>query len=45
MPAPNAPEPTAADNRRRFRTTLIRVMVVQVVAVLLLWVLQARYGL
>lgn len=27
-----------------FRTTLIRVMAVQVVALILLWVLQARYG-
>lgn len=26
-----------------FRTTLVRVMIVQVVALLLLWALQARY--
>ena len=26
-----------------FRTTLIRVMVVQIIALILLWVLQARY--
>jgi hypothetical protein len=33
------------ESRRRFRLTLIRVMTVQVVAVLLLWLLQSRYGL
>ena len=27
----------------KFRTTLVRVMVIQVVALLLLWLLQARY--
>ena len=32
-------EPTAPG----FRTTLIRVMVVQVIALILLWALQARY--
>lgn len=30
--------------RRRFRLTLVRVMAVQVAALLLLWLLQARYG-
>jgi len=29
---------------RRFRATLIRVMVVQVMTLLLLWLLQARYA-
>jgi hypothetical protein len=28
----------------RFRRTLVRVLVVQVVTLLLLWLLQARYG-
>ena len=39
---PDAPEPT----RRypSFRTTLTRVMIVQVVALVLLWLLQARYN-
>jgi hypothetical protein len=29
---------------RRFRSTVIRVFAVQAVAILLLWLLQARYG-
>lgn len=29
--------------RARFRTTLVRVMAVQLVTLLLLWLLQARY--
>jgi hypothetical protein len=29
----------------RFRSTLIKVLIVQVVALLLLWLLQSRYGL
>jgi hypothetical protein len=29
--------------RRRFRVTLIRVLVVQAVALLLLWIVHARY--
>jgi hypothetical protein len=43
-------EPTAHDDapgrrpRRTFRRTLVRVMLVQVVALALLWVLQATYG-
>ena len=32
------PEPT------RFRTTLVRVLAMQVVALTLLWLLQQRYG-
>ena len=28
----------------RFRRTLVRVMAVQVVTLILLWLLQARYG-
>ncbi len=40
-------EPQAAPDAPRegpgFRTTLIRVMAVQVITLILLWVLQARY--
>lgn len=38
------PEPSRAEERRRFRRTLVRVLTVQVIAVLLLWLLQARYS-
>ena len=38
------PEPTPAEDRRRFRRTLVRVLLVQVITVLLLWVLQSRYS-
>jgi len=37
------PEPTNAD-AGRFRITLVRVMAVQVVTLVLLWLLQSRYG-
>ncbi len=32
-----------AGNKSTFKSTLIRVMAVQVVALILLWLLQARY--
>ena len=32
------------DARLRFRRTLVRVMAVQVVALVLLWILQTRYA-
>lgn len=32
------------ESRQRFRSTLVRVMTVQVVTLLLLWALQARYA-
>jgi hypothetical protein len=32
------------EGRRTFRRTLVRVMIVQVVALALLWLLQATYG-
>ena len=38
-PSPDAPPPTP------FRTTLVRVMAVQVVTLVLLWVLQSRFTL
>lgn len=45
MTAPPTPDtPTTAEARRQFRRTLVRVLIVQVVAVLLLWLLQARYS-
>jgi hypothetical protein len=45
MPAPPAPDaPTTVAARRQFRRTLVRVLAVQVVTVLLLWLIQARYS-
>jgi hypothetical protein len=45
MPAPHSSDaPAPAEARRQFRRTLVRVLVVQVVSVLLLWLLQARYS-
>ena len=38
------PEPTPGEDRRRFRRTLVRVLIVQVITVLLLWVLQSRFS-
>jgi hypothetical protein len=38
------PESTPAEAGRRFRRTLVRVLAVQVIAVLLLWILQSRYS-
>ena len=37
------PDPTPKADGFKFRTTLVRVMVSQVVALLLLWWLQAHY--
>jgi hypothetical protein len=37
------PDRDPAEERRRFRTTLIRVLAVQAVALLLLWLVHARY--
>jgi hypothetical protein len=34
----------AAEARRAFRRTLVRVLIVQVITVLLLWLLQSRYS-
>ena len=36
--------PPAETPRRTFRSTLVRVLAVQVVSLILLWILQARYG-
>ena len=41
MTHPTLPDDPAA--RARFRVTLARVMAVQVVALVLLWLLQSRY--
>ena len=38
------PEPRSGHTTPPFRTTLLRVMAVQIVSLLLLWMLQARYG-
>jgi hypothetical protein len=35
--------PDVAAERRRFRTTLLRVLLVQAVALVLLWIVHARY--
>lgn len=40
---PPPPPPPASDSRTHFRRTLWQVMAVQVVTLLLLWLLQARY--
>lgn len=40
----NAKNPDREADRRRFRITLARVMTVQVVTLLLLWLLQSRYA-
>lgn len=37
-------DPPAEPGRTPFRTVLARVLAVQVVALALLWLLQARYG-
>jgi len=37
-------EPTRGELRRRFRVTLIRVMSVQVITLLLLWLLQHAFS-
>ena len=37
-------EDTPAPRRSTFKRTLARVLIVQVVALALLWLLQARYG-
>jgi len=49
MTTPRSPENTAPQDiiprdAARFRRTLVRVMSVQVAALVLLWLLQARYG-
>jgi hypothetical protein len=41
LPDSQAETPEAA--RRRFRLTLVRVMTVQVITLILLWLLQSRY--
>ncbi len=42
MPTP--PDPGPPSDRARFRATLVRVMAVQVVTLLLLWLVQSRYS-
>jgi len=38
------PEPPSGHTTPTFRTTLLRVLAVQVASLILLWILQARYG-
>jgi hypothetical protein len=40
----NAPPPTREEANRRFRLTLFRVMFVQVVTLVLLWLLQQKFS-
>ena len=40
---PSEPTPPESSGRPTFRTTLTRVLLVQVVALLLLWLLQSMY--
>jgi ferric-dicitrate binding protein FerR (iron transport regulator) len=45
METPARPDAAApAPERRRFRRTLLSVMAVQVATLLLLWLIQLRYG-
>ena len=37
-------QPPESHSTPPFRTTLVRVLAVQIASLLLLWVLQARYG-
>lgn len=39
----HSPEPGPPDDAARFRTTLVRVMAVQVVTLLVLWLAQRHY--
>jgi hypothetical protein len=43
MTEPNVPDDPNAD-AARFRTNLVRVMSVQVITLILLWLLQSRYS-
>lgn len=44
MPSIPPPPPEAPEDSARFRRTLVKVMGMQVVALLALWWLQARYN-
>ena len=44
-PKVTAPQDVIPRDAARFRRTLVRVLAMQVVALLLLWALQARYSL
>jgi hypothetical protein len=43
MTDPNDQPPATAEDRARFRRTLARVMAMQIVALVLLWLLQSHY--
>jgi hypothetical protein len=38
-----SPEPTRAEARARFRRTLVKVISVQVVTIVILWLVQSHY--
>lgn len=44
-PKETAPQDIIPRDAARFRRTLVRVLAMQVVALVLLWLLQARYSL
>lgn len=44
MPDPRLPQDPTPEDSARFRRTLVKVMSMQVVALLALWWLQARYN-
>jgi hypothetical protein len=41
---PESAQPTHAEDRAAFRRTLVRVLVMQAIALIALWLLQARYN-
>lgn len=44
MTDPNHMPPATAEERARFRRTLVKVMAMQVTALVLLWLLQSHYA-
>jgi hypothetical protein len=44
MTDPNDQPAATAEDRARFRRTLVKVMAMQVVALVLLWLLQSHYA-
>ena len=43
MTAPHAPTPPSDEDRARFKRTLVKVMTMQIVALALLWLIQATF--
>jgi hypothetical protein len=44
MTDPNSTPPATAEERARFRRTLVKVMAMQVAALILLWLMQSHYA-